>query len=133
MVDTLGEIRTDIDRCAFRIAARVSFRGQDDPHHGLVTPSRSRNSPCIGNGLEDIKNVAFQAREDDFCLGVTETGIEFNDFDARRRLHQAAVEDAGERRSRISHGIGDRLEDLRHRKVILFVRNERQATFTGSE
>lgn len=52
---------------------------------------------AVGHSAEDIHDVTFQAWQHDLGLGIAETGVEFDDLDPLRGLHQASVKHAFER------------------------------------
>ena len=112
VADAFGEIGSDFDRGAFRVTARIALGGHHDAENSFVAPAKRGNRAGRGDGLKDIVDVILEARQHHFRFGVPETGIEFDDLDARRGLHQAAVEHAGKWRAGIGHGIGHRLQDV---------------------
>ena len=81
---------------------------------------------AVGHSAEDIHDVTFQAWQHDLGLGIAETGVEFDDLDPLRGLHQASVKHAFERAALGDHRVSGRLQHLLERIAFILGRNERQ-------
>ena len=79
------------------------------------------------NCKENVIYIRLQSRKHNLGLGVAEPAVEFNDLDAVRGLHQAAVEDSPERYAFLRHSGSDRLHNMLNGIFPVFVSHERQA------
>src|SRR5690606_30185517 len=77
---------------------------------------------AVGDGLEQLPEIAFHGGQDDLRLRIAEPAVELYDLRAVLGKHQAGVENAAHRRAAPGHLVDDRLEDrlpdfVRHRVV----------------
>ena len=127
----VGHVRIDLvqvlDGEALLVGARVALGGQHDAQGETLAPDRLGRFPAQGDRLEDVVDVALEERQDDFRLRVAEAGVELDDLDALRGLHQTAVQDAGERAAFGHHRLRGLAHDLLVGELAVFLRDERKA------
>ena len=73
------------DGQAFFIFARVAARGDDDVDRKPFVPLKryiAPDEPPVGTRLKRIENIALEEPHVDLTLGVAETGVELQDFNA---------------------------------------------------
>ena len=114
-----------LDLVSFFVVARIALRGQHDAQRGEIVPLQLRIA-SLGHGTEDVDDVALQARQHHLGLGIAETGVELDDLDTPRSLHQSAVEHALEGTPLGDHCVGHGLHDLLQRIAFVLRRHERQ-------
>lgn len=90
---------------------RVTFGSDHHAKSGIVLIPREFRGFAVENGVDAGTEIGRELRQHHFGLWIAETRVELNDLRAVGGGDEAGVQNAGERRALVGHGLNGRLDD----------------------
>ena len=110
MVDLARDAVEVADGITLVVFAGISFGRHDDAEHRAGTPF-GREVAAFDHGLDQVVEVALEARQHYLCLRVAEAGVELNHLRSAVVQDESAVEHTCEGHALVGHCVGNGLKD----------------------